>query len=147
MNYSTAVMLLNPAVRGIRCSYEPAKREGDTPSTYLFKSLDGTLKPGDFVVVPTDTRWAMTINRVEEVDVEVDFDSEIQIKWILGKVDLSDAETIEMEEKKAIDIIKRAEARKKREDIRANLAALKTEELQTLAISSMGNAAAVEVKV
>jgi hypothetical protein len=144
MNYSTAVMLINPNIRAIKCSYEPAAKEGQTPASYIFKTLDPTIKVGDYVVVPTDTRWKMTVNRVEEADVEVDFDSDVQLKWILGRVDLSDINKIQADEQKAIDIIKRAEARKKREDIRNNLEALKTEELQTLAIAKMGEPAAIE---
>ncbi len=145
MNYSTAVMLLNPAVRAIACSYEPGPK-GGKPSTYVFKTLDPAIKPGDYVVVPTETRWEMTINRVEEVDVEFDFDSSVQLKWIIDRIDAGGIQKILDEEAKAIEIIKKAENRKKREDLRANVAALRTEELQNLELTHMGAVPAIEVK-
>lgn len=137
MNYSTAILLYNPNARAIRCSYEPNKN-GGAPSTYLFKTFDASIKVGDFVSVPTDSRWNMTINRVEEVDSDVDFDSTVELKWIIGKVDAEDAKKIMAEESVAIDIIKKAEKRKKREELKASVEAFQSEEFQALQIAHRG---------
>ncbi len=99
MNYSSAVMIINHDIRAIRTSYEPAA-PGKSLQEYVFKTIDKTIKKGDYVVVPTETRWGYTVNRVEAVDVDVDFDSDVILKWILSKVDVDgNKQTIEEEEK------------------------------------------------
>jgi len=115
MNYSTAVFLINDDVRAIACTYEAdekAKRE-------IFKTLDKSIAKDDFVVVPTDTRHKMTVVKVVEVDVDVDLDSSIPMQWIVGAVERHDYERILKMEDQAIETIKSAEKRKKRDEMRA----------------------------
>ena len=115
MNYSTAVFLINDDVRAIACTYEAdekAKRE-------IFKTLDKSIAKDDFVVVPTDTRHKMTVVKVVEVDVDVDLDSSIPMQWIVGAVERHDYERILKMEEQAIETIKSAEKRKKRDEMRA----------------------------
>lgn len=122
MNYSTAVFLINKAVRAVKVSYErdPANPEKCAGNLTMFKTID-TMKPGDFVVVPTDTRWQMTVCRVEFVDVEVDLESTVQVGWIIGNVDRAAYEEILRQETNAIATIKSAEKRKKQEELVAAL--------------------------
>lgn len=133
MNYSTAVFLINDDARAIACSYEPAPHN-DKPVTTIFKTFDPDIKVGDYVVVPTDTRHHLTVIKVEETDVDVDFDSAARVNWIVGRVDKADYDDIMRKEDAAIAAIKSAEKRKKREELRAALI-LDQEEIKKLALS------------
>lgn len=136
MNVTTAVMLINPNVRAIHCSYEASPTEKT-----LFKTLNTDIKIGDYVVVPTKTRHNLTVVKVEDVDVDVDFDSPKQVDWIVCKVDKAEYESILEQEGMAIQAIKSAELRRKREQLRDSLFADHAASLNTLAIASAGNVA------
>lgn len=116
MNYSTAVFLINDNAKAVKVTYEvdapnsPAKRT-------VFKTFDASLKDGDFVIVPTDTRHKLTVAKVVEVDVDINFDANTQIEWLVGKVDLKAFEEVLAQEAEAITQIKSAELRKKREEL------------------------------
>lgn len=136
MNYSTAVFLINKNLRAVTATYEAEENAKRT----LFKTLDQTLTVGDFVVVQTDTRHKMTVCRITEVDVDVDFDSQTRVDWIVGKVDAkAHVETL-AQEQAAIQAIKSAELRTKRETLRDSMLANHVEGLKTLAIADMGAA-------
>ena len=144
MNYSTAVMLINPAIRAVKTLYEPDVPGRAPQAGYTFKTLDQTIKVGDLVIVPTDTRFNFTVNKVIDVDVEVDFDAPFAFKWIVAKFDIENYENILSMEAAAIDVIKKGELRKRREDIKKNsLDAAVAGEIDTLAIARLG-APAVE---
>lgn len=134
MNYTTAVFLINSDVRAIRCSYEPEK----IPD-YIFKSLDKTIQKDDLVVVPTDTRHGMTVVKVTEVDVDPDFDSDIQMKWVVGKVDQATYASILNREAEAITVIKSAERTRKRNELRDSMLADSSEALKALPITLLGS--------
>jgi hypothetical protein len=146
MNYSTAVMLINENIRAIKCSYEPDQKDanGKTVQTYqryMFKTLDHNIKVGDYVVVPTDTRHNLTVVRVEEVDCEVDFDSPIEIKWAIARVENGSAQKILDEEEKWIAELKKAEKRHKREEVKSKMLKFYTDgDATALPIASMGSA-------
>lgn len=116
-NYSLAVFLMSDAARGILASYEPSEK--GAPDTTFFKTLDPSLKVGDYVVVETNTRHHMTVVRIEEVDVEPDWNSSAKVRWILSRaLDIAAFEEIKGMEAKAISAIKKAETRKAREELR-----------------------------
>lgn len=121
MNYSTAVMLINPKIRAIKTTYEPDPNIPNKVTRYIFKTLDDTIKVGDYVVVPTDTRWLLTVVRVDEVDVDVDFESSTIIKWIVSRVSTEDNAKILAEETKWVEALKASEKRRKREEIKKNM--------------------------
>lgn len=124
MNYSSAVMLINQNIRAIHVSYEKkdeTKPNAPEPTRYTFKSLDQSLKVGDYVIIPTDSRHFMTVGRVEAVDVDVDFESDIQLKWIIDRVNREVHDTVLLEEGKWIEALKVAEKRRKREEIKKSL--------------------------
>jgi hypothetical protein len=125
MNYSTAIFLINKAVRAVKVSYDQDKANPGSPAgnLQLFKTFDSTLAKGDYVVVPTDTRWNMTVCRVEEVGVEIDLESSAQIGWLMGRVDRGDYDAVVVEEESAITAIKSAEKRRKQEELIASLIA------------------------
>lgn len=123
MNYSTAVFLINKAVRAVKVSYDrdavnPEKCAG---SLTLFKTFDPSVEVGDYVVVPTDTRWNMTVCRVEEVDAEVDLESAVTVGWLVGKVDRAAYQAVLAQENSAIAAIRSAEKRRRQEELAATL--------------------------
>ena len=111
MNYSTAVMLINPTIRAVRGKYE------DSGNAEIFKTIDQDLKVDDFAVVESGTRWGITTVKISEVDVDVDFDSSKNVGWVVGKIDMLAHGNIKKMEDSAIDLIKRVELCKRREDI------------------------------
>lgn len=115
MNYSTAVFLINANVRAVLCTYEAEDHAKKT----MFKTLDKSVRVGDLVVVPTDTRHKMTVCKVTDVDVDVDFDCATPVNWVVTKVDRAAHETTLSQEAEAIATIKSAETRKKRDELRA----------------------------
>lgn len=115
MNYSTAVFLINDKVRAARGLYDPAD---DKAKTGLFKTMDQNLRVDDFVIVPTETRHGMTVFKITEIDVDIDFESPVCVKWIIGKVDKTEYDKILGMEADAITAIKSAEKTKKRAELR-----------------------------
>ena len=138
MNYSTAVMLFNNDIRAVRVSYDPKDLVGDKPRSYLFKTLDPDLKVGDFVTIPTESRHKLTVARVEEVEAEVDYDDSLEIKWIVSRVPVTEYEGILSDEQQWIAEMKKAQNRKKKEDIKKNMVEMYQADgasLETLAIA------------
>ena len=119
MNYSTAVMLINQNIRAIHAAYTDTT-QGQYQRT-TFKTLDPTIKKGDIVVVQADKRRGLTVMQVTDVDVDVDYESDVSVDWIVSKVDPTESQKILQEEAKWIDVLKKAERRKKAEEIKTNL--------------------------
>lgn len=142
MDASKIVFLINDQVRLIRVSYEaqPADIQnvtaGYAPKFYNFKTLDQSIKVGDFVVVETGTRHGLTVCKVEEVDLDVDFDDGISLKWAFQRVDAVNMETIRSAEAEAIAAAKRAELKRKRAQLREGIFAEHSEMLSELALTT-----------
>ena len=113
MNYSIAIFLMSDKVRGILATYE----DHEGAEKKFFKTLDPDIKPDDYVVVETDTRHHMTVCKVTDVDVEVDIDTDANIKWIIGVVRRADFDALKAHEDQAITAVKKAEKRKRRNDM------------------------------
>lgn len=144
MNYSTAVFLINKHVRAVKATYEA----NDGAQQTTFKTLDPAIAVGDFVIVPTDTRHKMTVCKVVETDCDIDMDSPAKVEWIIGRVDRDGYETTLKNEAQAVQQIKAAELRKKREDLANNLLANHLDTIKALPIAAMNGdkPAPVEVK-
>lgn len=120
MNHSTAIFLISDACRGIGCVFEDTKHA----KQYTFKTLDPDIAIGDMVLVPSDNdNFRLKVVKVAALDVEPDFDSRIEYKWIVGKVDSADHDTIKAQEEAAIEKVKSAQKRKRREELRDALIA------------------------
>lgn len=117
MNLSTAIMLVNKSVRSVRVEYDPDNKSNNNPN-FHFKTLDPDLKVSDLVVVPTSTRHGFTVCKITEIDIRVDFNSIIEYKWIVGKVDKVAYDAILAQEKVVLDRVAEAEENR----IRAELA-------------------------
>lgn len=123
MNFSTAIFLINKDVRAVAVSYEQTADGKGVAPFYTFKTFDPDVAVGDHVVIPTDTRHGMTVARVEAVDVEVNFDSSVQLKWLIDRVDTKTVQDIAAQETEVIARIKSAEARAARDKLAAKLLA------------------------
>jgi hypothetical protein len=134
MNASKTVFLLNPKVRAVLAIYEDNEK---APRT-MFKTLDQTIKVGDIVVVPTGTRHKFTCVKVVEVDVDVDFDTPETISWIVAPVELEEFEKVVAMEQEALDAVRKAEVRRKREELAATVFRDQEASLKELKIVSAG---------
>ena len=135
MNYSTAVFLINPHIRAVVGQYE----NKETAPTVVYKTLDTSIKVGDYVIVPTNTRHNMTIVKITATDVDVDFDSNVQMTWVIGRVDKTAYEEVLVQEQTAIQAIKSAETRRKRDQLRDAMLKDYEEQIKFLPITTAGN--------
>lgn len=135
MNLSTAVFLINDNARAIMVTYEPHEGASQT----MFKTFDKSIKVDDYVVVPTDTRHKLTVCKVAQVDVDVDFDCHTQVNWIIGRVDLADTNEIKSQEEKAVEAIKAAEKLKKKRELQNSMNELLKVSGGDLKLLSIGN--------
>lgn len=124
MNYSTAILLVRKDIRAVEVSYEVDKDGNGVRPFTTYKTPDKSIKAGDYVVIPTDTRHNMTVARIETVDVDVDFDSPVQMKWLVGPaIDTESYTALLAAEADAVVAIRSAETRRKREELAAKLIA------------------------
>lgn len=144
MNYSTAVFIINDKARAVLCSYEPRYDPSNPspvakPSTndVVFKTMDQDIKVGDFVVVPTSTRHNMTVCRVVQTDLEIDYNSTVQMQWLIGKVDVASHEEIITMEEKAISVVKSAENNRIRKQLQQSIFADQEEKMMTLELTDL----------
>lgn len=123
MNYSTAIFLVNPNVRAIKTSYEVDAQGNGVKPFVTYKSLDQSLLVGEYVAVPTDTRHKITVVRIEEIETDVDLESPTQLKWVIGPISTADYDAVVKTEAVAVERIKSAEARAKRDELAKKLLA------------------------
>lgn len=116
MNYTSAVMLFNDNIKAIKVSYDP----NEDYRQYIFKTLETDLEVGDLMIVSKESKHGFTVVRVEELDVEVDFDSNTQLKWAV-KFDQSGYNSTLEEEGKWIEAMRKSEKKAKRDQIKANM--------------------------
>lgn len=114
-NRSTVLILLNQellngALHTVRVSYDESVKNQHT----IKKTFISDLKPGEFVIVQTSTRYNATVCKVVEVDVEVDFDSDTPIGWVFGRVDMATLEKLCAEEERILNVIRNAELAERR---------------------------------
>ena len=136
MDPSKIVFLINDKVRLIRVSYDGAQLPGEKPSYYNFKTLDQSLAVDDFVVVETNTRHGLTVCKVVEVDLDVDFDDGQPLKWAFQRVDSAAIELIRAQEGEAMKAAARAELKRKRDQLREGIFAEHSEMLTGLALTT-----------
>lgn len=142
MHSSKIAFIANESLRLIQVSYEPMDSNLSSATTtagsklYNFKTLDQSIKPGDFVVVETNTRHGLNICKVEKVDLDVDFDDHMEIKWAFTAIDMDSIQKVKAAEQEAIDKVRQLELRRKRAALREAMFADQGAELGKLAIAS-----------
>lgn len=134
MNYTTAVFLINDNVRAIKAIYE-ADTTNRLADRETLKTIDPSIKVGDFIIAPTDGRHNMSVLKVVEVDVRIDIESSAKIRWVVDKIDRTSFEKISSWEETAIQKMQNAEALKKRKELKATMAEY-FEDIQPLALES-----------
>lgn len=125
MNLSKAILLVNKNIRLIEAIYEIDPEPGTSKppaKRYRFKTLDRTIIVGDLILVPTDTRYKASVNKVTAIDVELDdYDSDGEIRWMIGRVDKTAYDASVKMEAEATVMIRDAEKRSKQEELRKKL--------------------------
>lgn len=133
MNSSTMIFLINDDTRCVAGTYEA---EEGAPRT-LFKTMDQDLKVGDFVIVQSGTRHDMTVVKIVETDIEPDFDSSKEMKWVIGRIELEDFEKLQKMEAKAIEMIQSAEKRRRRDELRKSVFYDQQEKMRELGLTKL----------
>lgn len=130
MNYSTAILLINPACRAIKAIYEPDDPNESRPRAkrQLFKTFDPAIKPGDIAMVPSTTRHFVTTVKVTDVDVEWDVHNCEEVKWVIGVIDQAEFLSLKKKEEAAINQIKESEKTFERNELKKKMFAHMTEE-------------------
>lgn len=85
------------------------------------KHLIRRLRLDEFVVVPTGTRLNLTVCKIVEVDVDDWMDTDKELGWVVGRVDMADANKVKAWELEAIQGLKDAEKRKRRREMQASM--------------------------
>lgn len=138
MKQSLIVFLINDHVRAVKGIYE----EGGTAAT--FKTLDPDIRVGDFCVVQSTTRLNMTVFKVVEVDVDVDLESNVDVPWVVQRIDMDAFNGTLAQEQKAISAVQAAEKARKREELRKSLFANHEATINALEIAHIEDASVTE---
>lgn len=138
VNYSTVILLIGDDIaEAVRVSYEP-NDSNKSPKEYIFKALKrDALQVGDFVAVQTDTRWGLTVCKVTETNCEIDFESNLQLKWIVSKVDTAGFEDIQKKEEDAIRALKQDAAAEKKKTMQDRVRSVLGERVKSLPIYTL----------
>ena len=111
---------------------------------YMYKTNLKGIKEGDIVLVPSGSthfdhngsRLPIGTAEVVEIDAEVDYDSTIPLKWLVGKVDLSHYDqTLAADEKLMTQVVKVEKEVKKRQLKEALRLSLGADDLLELSFS------------
>lgn len=130
MHSSNYIFLINPTCRAMVVNYDPDKPSEER----IVKTLDPNIQKDDLVVVPATTRHEFTVCRVVEADVDIDFERNIKVDWIVHKVDQESYKKMVEEENFAVQKIRSAEIRQKREELSEKLLKNRQEELGEFSI-------------
>ncbi len=120
MHPSHYILIANPNVLIARCAYNEDKPGINTDVT-AFKTLDTSIQPGDYVVIPTNRRHGMTVVRVKSVDPLLKsryaIKGDDKLDWIIGKVDKSAYETLLKHEGDLIERFNALEIERERQEL------------------------------
>lgn len=130
MHNSTIVLLINDEARVVKGVYEEGGKSA------LFKTFDHTIKEDDLVVVQSSTRHEMTVVKVTEVDVEINFDTTGEIKWVVQKIEQDDFARLLEQEEEAIAAVQEAERNRKKKELKASLFENHEDKLASLSLSN-----------
>ena len=125
-NNSLAVFLVDDRVQCVKVAYDKADSYGKVLAKDVksFKTFDNTLKVGDLVTIPCDTRWGFTVGSVTEVNCLVNYANPEEMRWIAGKVDKGTYDELLKQEHKLIGNVAKAEEQSARSELAAKLKAL-----------------------
>lgn len=144
MHDSAKILLIDEKIIPVVGIYDPHKTashqiNGNGRNVALFKTYDSTLKKGDFVVVRTSTRHNMTVVEIKSVgldavdDVDRALDEGEEVKWVVGKVDTTEFEQLDAQEKHLLKAARVAKRKRERTEFLSDLGVGSMEELKALA--------------
>ena len=130
MNYSTAILLINPSCRAVKAIYQSDPTDETRPRAKreLFKTFDHSIKVGDIAMVPSTTRHMVTTVKVTDVDVEWDVHTCEEVKWVIGVIDQGEYISLKSQEEAAINQIKESEKTFERNELKKKMFAHMSEE-------------------
>lgn len=132
-NKSKVIFVLNDSVRALLATFEKDDPERNTKAKReMVKTLDPSIKVGDMVNVETGSRHGVSTMKIVEADVEVNFNDPENVRWIVGKVDMTALAKVIDQENEAISAIRRAELKKERKDLRATLDESYSDEMKNI---------------
>jgi hypothetical protein len=129
MDNSKIVFLINDQARALEAKYE------DHAGSEVFKTMDPSIKVDDLVVVQSGTRHMMTVAKVTAVDVDVNFDSNTPIKWIVQRINADGFQAILAKEGEAISAVQAAELRRKKSELRKSMFAEHEDSIAKLSLT------------
>ncbi len=121
MNFSTSIFLVDDSVRAVAGTYDTDGK------TCIFKTRDKMIRVGDIVVVPSGTRHNFTTFKITEVDVPVDYDQAAKMEWVVSRVDMEEYKKTIDHETSVVQVVKSAEQRKRRDELKAAIFADQSE--------------------
>lgn len=130
MNNSTIVFLINDDVRAIAAEYE------EDGTREIFKTFDHSIEVDDLLVVESGTRHNMTVVKVKEVDIELDFDTPTKIRWVVQRIDQKNHKTVLANEAEAISAVQSAERNRKRQELRDSIFKDHKDKMETLKLAN-----------
>jgi phosphoribosyl 1,2-cyclic phosphodiesterase len=133
MDNSVIVPLINDDCRLMKVAYE------DGGSASIMKTLDPTIKVDDLVVVQSGTRWEMTVAKVTEVDIDINFEIQRDVKWIVTRICEKTFDHIKSMEVEAINAVQAAEKKRKKDELRASVMAHHEQQINSLQIANMAS--------
>lgn len=129
MQNSMIVFLINDNVRAIKAEYELRG------TAEIFKTMDPDVKVDDLVVVQSGTRHEMTVVKVTETDVDLDFDNGPAVKWVVQKIDGNAFSKLKAMEQDAITTVQAAEKRRKKAELRERMFKDHEEQMKALQLT------------
>lgn len=132
MDNTRIVFLINDTVRAIKGVYET------NGNAETFKTFDDSIRVDDLVVVQSSTRHNMTVVKVTEVDVDVNFDATNPLLWVVQKIDKPAFETVIRQEAEAVAAVQAAELRRKKAALRETMFKDHEESIARLALNNHG---------
>lgn len=116
VNRSTTVFLVDNTVKAFTAIYE------DGHKTEYFKTFMSDVKKDDLMVVESGTRHGYTVVKVVDPSAVVDIkDTQVQVKWAIARLDLTEHKEILKQEADAVEKVKAAEFNKMRKDLIDNM--------------------------
>lgn len=156
-NHSASVFLIDDNVRAIGVLFEKAvdfdnsithyaddideeddpvyrkkpKRKVYASKQYVYKTMDPSIKEGDYVVVETNdgTNAALKVARVVNIDADIQFHSSVEYKWIVDKIDMSKYRELIAQELVMIDKLKVIERKSQRAKLKSEVLAFAGDEV------------------
>lgn len=133
MNYTTALFLINDNLKAVYANYDPNRSHDKT----MFKTLDSSIKVGDYIVVPSKTRYNLTCVKVVEIAAEPDLDASTPVEWVIQKVNYEDYQERLDKEKASMSEIKDLVSRRKKAALLAAFGADNIDILKSLPMASI----------